>query len=85
MIHEDDEYLTVAQLSKRYPVFTVGSIRHIMYKRHENGFNRCIRKIGKKVIISVKDFKVWLDSQTAKKDDVVIEKTLHEIWDSLEH
>lgn len=60
---QDDEYLTVDQLAQRYRAFSQGSIRWLLFKRESNGFNRCVRKIGRKVFISAKDFQAWLEEQ----------------------
>lgn len=60
-----DEYLTVAQMSQRYPAFTQGSIRWLIFNANTNGFNKVVRKIGRKVVLNLCEFKRWIEKQTA--------------------
>ncbi len=58
---DSDEYLTFPQASKRFPAFTEGSLRWMRFT-DTTGFNKCVRKIGRKLLISVRDFQDFLDS-----------------------
>lgn len=58
---QNDEFLTFAQTAQRFPAFTEGSLRWMRFN-DTNGFNRCVRKIGKKCVISVLCFKHWVES-----------------------
>lgn len=58
-----DEYLTVAQLSHRYPAFSQGSIRWLIFNMDTNGFNIVVRKIGRKVVLSLSNFKKFIENQ----------------------
>lgn len=62
---EKNEFLTFAQAAQRFPAFTEGSLRWMRFNGDTNGFNQCVRKIGKKCVISVRDFEKWLASKTA--------------------
>jgi hypothetical protein len=61
-----DEYVTVAQLAQRYPAFSQGSIRWLIFNMETNGFNKVVRKIGRKVILNMREFKNFLDEQTQR-------------------
>lgn len=61
-----DEYVTVAQLSQRYPAFTQGSIRWLIFNGEKTGFNKVVRKIGRKVILSLNEFKRFVENQIQK-------------------
>lgn len=66
---ESDEYLTVAQLAQRYPSFTQGSIRWLIYNGDKNGFNKVVRRIGTKIILNLREFRRFIqDSQTANEN-----------------
>lgn len=65
-VEDSDEYLTVAQLSERYPAFTQGSIRWLIFNGKSNGFNKVVRKIGRKVVLKLSDFKKYIEEQTQK-------------------
>ncbi len=57
------DYLTVTQLITENPAFTEGGIRALIFKANTNGFNSCIRRIGRRVLISRNDFLNWIESQ----------------------
>lgn len=56
-------YLTVKQVPSRYPAFTEGSIRWLIFHEKTNGFYRCVRRIGRKVLIDLDQFESWIDEQ----------------------
>lgn len=61
-IIEVDEYVTVAQLAQRYPAFSEGSIRWLIFNGETNGFNRVVRKVGRKVILNLREFRKFLEA-----------------------
>lgn len=64
---KQDEYLTFDQLSKKFPIFSEASLRWHRSK-NTNNFNKCIRKIGRKTIISLLDFQEWLNNQVISQN-----------------
>lgn len=62
-INKTDEYVTVAQLAQRYPAFSEGSIRWLIFNADTNGFKKVVRKIGRKVILNLREFKIFLEEQ----------------------
>lgn len=66
---KQDEYFTFDQMSKRFPIFSEGALRwHRM--KNTNNFNKCTRKIGRRIIISLIDFQEWMDNLTEVKKDL---------------
>lgn len=59
----NDEYLTVTQLAQRYPAFSEASLRWLIFNAEHNGFNRVVRKIGRKVILNLQEFKNFIEQQ----------------------
>lgn len=55
--------LTVRQFSQKYPVFPEGGLRHKIFYAEENGFAKCIRRFGRKVLIDEAAFFQWIDEQ----------------------
>lgn len=55
--------LTVKQLINKYPAFKEGGIRHLIFHADKNGFDKCIRRIGSKVIIIEHLFLDCIDTQ----------------------
>ncbi|MFP4387187.1 MAG: hypothetical protein ACLFP8_07230 [Alphaproteobacteria bacterium] len=68
-ISENNErtLLTVRQFSQKHPAFPEGGLRHkIFYADDKNGFARCIRRMGRKVLIDETAFFQWLDEQSGQ-------------------
>jgi hypothetical protein len=62
--NQADEYLTVAQLSQLYPAFTQGSIRWLIFNGEKNGFNKVVRKLGRKIILNLREFRLFIEKQS---------------------
>ncbi len=58
-----DEYLTVSQLAERCPAFSQGCIRWLIFNGARNGFNRVVRRVGRKIVLSLKEFNSWVEAQ----------------------
>lgn len=55
---------TVKNIPEIYPgVFTESAIRWLIFNEQQNGFSRCIRRIGKKVLLDLEQFELWIDEQ----------------------
>lgn len=59
---DEDEFVTVAQLAQRFPAFSQGSIRWLIFNMHTNGFDKVVRKIGRKVILNLTEFRKFLNT-----------------------
>ena len=54
-------YLTVRQTAEQFPAFSEAALRYMIFNEHTNGFHKCIRRIGGKVLISVEDFIEYIE------------------------
>lgn len=59
---------TVPQMPNYYPAFSTASIRWLIFNSQSNGFGGCVRRVGRKVLIDLDQFELWIDGQT--KGDV---------------
>ncbi len=57
-------YLNVKQVieNPKYP-FTKGQINYFLTKRHKNGLEKAIRKIGKRIYFRLDLFDLWIEGQ----------------------
>ncbi len=56
-----DSLLTVRQLTEQYPhLFTEGSLRWTIFCREENGFDRCIVRVGRRIFIDTDQLRSWM-------------------------
>lgn len=58
-------FATVNQTSQIYPAFTVSSLRYLIFNRKTNGFDKCIYRVGRKILIDVDLFEAWIDERKA--------------------
>ena len=58
--------LTVRQFSEAHPAFTVGSLRHFLFFRESNGLDVAVRRVGRKLLLSERDFFAWIEATNAK-------------------
>lgn len=60
----DTGILTPKTLPQKYPAFTEGGIRHLIFFGEMNGFNSCLRRVGRKILIIEAEFLAWVDAQS---------------------
>ena len=75
-------FYTVREMSMRYPAFSQGSFRWLIFNEHTNGFHKCVvRPQGiRKVLIDELEFLKWLKAnpkQNFEIDDNSLEPKLN--------
>lgn len=58
--------LTIRQFSEAHPAFSVGSLRHFLFFRESNGLDAAVRRVGRKLLLSERDFFAWIEATNAK-------------------
>lgn len=58
-----EDFVTIRQLTTTNPAFTEGGIRALIFRSKSNGFDSCIRRIGRKILISKSAFSRWIEEQ----------------------
>lgn len=56
------QYLTVRQLSEKYPAFPQGGVRHLIHHEKTNNFDSVIVRVGGKVLLDETAFVNWIES-----------------------
>ena len=59
----DRRLLTVIQWNRFHPWPSPSGLRHLIFYSKTNGFDRVIRKIGRRVLIDEQAFFDWSDGQ----------------------
>lgn len=54
--------IPVTQWNKFYDWPSVGGLRHLIYYENTNGFNKCVRRAGRRVLIDEKAFFEWISA-----------------------
>lgn len=61
---EQRDLATVRQFCERYPAFTVGGLRWLLFNRYDNGLDAAVVRVGpRRVLIDVARFFEWVDQQ----------------------
>ena len=54
---------SVEQIAESSKVFTQASLRWLIFHAKTNGFEKCLVRVGRRVLIDEPIFNVWLDEQ----------------------
>ena len=61
------ELIPVSKWNEYFQFPSVGALRQYIFYGHKNGFNKVIRRMGKRIYICVSDFKSWVDSNSGER------------------
>ena len=61
------KFLTVNQTAERFPAFTRAGLRHLIFNAPTNGFDTCLRRIGRKVLICEEEFYAYVNNARPSK------------------
>lgn len=62
-MQNQSQFLTVEATAVKYPAFSESSLRWLLFNRETNGFNRCVVRIGRRVLIDETELVAWLRNQ----------------------
>jgi len=65
-------FISIKNLPTLYPDagFTENSIRWWVFNAKENGFESCIKKVGRKILIDLDEFEKWLDNHAYSESGI---------------
>ena len=58
-----DDYLDIPTFLKRYPQFKLGQLRWLVVKKKENGLDKSLKRLGRKLYFHVPSVIALLESQ----------------------
>lgn len=53
-------YMTVRQTALEYPALTESSLRWLRFNGSQNGFDACVIKLGRRILLDAEEFERWL-------------------------
>jgi hypothetical protein len=62
MEQEIHSLITVQQFTRKYPWPSEGGLRWLIFNAKQNGFARCVVRIGRRVLIDEKAFVKWTEA-----------------------
>lgn len=61
---ENRNFMTVRQFVEKHPAFTEGGMRFLIFNSRTNGFSKCMRRIGRKILLDESEVFLWIDAQS---------------------
>ena len=61
--NEHTRLIPISDWNKYHAWPPIGGLRHLAFYRKENGFERCVRKVGRRLLIDEAEFFRWVDEQ----------------------
>ena len=61
-MNDKRQFVSVRELAKIYPCFSEASLRFLIFHSNTNGLKKCIRRLGRKILINITEFEDWIDS-----------------------
>lgn len=61
--------IPLVEWSKYHQWPPLGGLRHLVFHAEQNGFNRVIKRVGRRVLIDEKAFFEWVDQQNESTAD----------------
>jgi len=58
-------FATVNQTANIFPAFSVSSLRYLIFNGKNNGFEKCVFRVGRKILIDLDLFEAWIDQKQA--------------------
>lgn len=55
-------YIPVPDWNKYHPWPPLGGLRNLIHKKDENGFDKVVKKVGKRVLIDEQAFMEWVNN-----------------------
>jgi hypothetical protein len=62
---DTSQFSTVEQFVQKYPAFTVGGVRWLLFNRAQNGFDAAVVQLGRKILIDDQAAVAWLRTNKA--------------------
>jgi len=56
-----NSYYSVKLLAEKHPGFSESYLRYLIFNSKTNGFNKCVTRIGRKVLIDEDAFLKWFE------------------------
>lgn len=70
---ENDQVLNlipVTEWSNHHAWPPIGGLRHLIFHENNNGFHKCVYRVGKRVLINEPEFFKWVTDQSANNRHV---------------
>ncbi len=68
-IEKTKKFVSLKQIPEIHPAFTLPSLRWIIFNVKHNGSSMFIKRVGKKIVISLSDFEKWIEQQDKKNNE----------------
>ena len=63
MINQSSQLIPVPDWNKKHPWPPLGGLRNLIFNRAANGFDKVVKKVGRRVLIDEQAFFTWVEEQ----------------------
>lgn len=56
-------FIPVTDWNRHHSWPPIGGLRHLIFHENENGFHKCVRRVGRRVLIDERAFFDWVAGQ----------------------
>lgn len=61
-------YIPVTKWNEYHPWPPIGGLRNLIFHKDKNGFDKAVKKVGKRVLIDEAEFFEWVEKNNGKLD-----------------
>ena len=67
--HRRPRLIPLTEWPKHHDWPPLGGLRHLVFHEHTNGFAKCVRRVGRRVLIDENAFFEWVEEQNRSTED----------------
>ena len=60
--------IPLPQWNRHHPWPPIGGLRHLVFHAKSNGFDKVVKRVGRRVLLDEQAFFVWVDEQNAEEN-----------------
>ena len=64
--HTPTRLIPLTEWPKHHPWPPLGGLRHLVFHANSNGFERVVKRVGRRILIDEQAFFEWVDEQDAQ-------------------
>jgi hypothetical protein len=62
---KNNRFIPVSEWHNFHPWPKIGGLRHLIFHANTNGFDKCLIRVGRRLLIDEQTFFAWLDERRA--------------------
>jgi len=63
----ESKLIPVTHWNQHYEWPTIAGLRYLIFNEHQNGFSKCVKRVGRRVLIDSELFRAWVEEQNSSQ------------------